>query len=497
MLQNQTLIYRFFTKYFANDYITFILESKFKVSLTWLINYSYILILSFTSSFIILGTFLQEAGLVVLGLGCIPLGIFVTTRIFDEVISNELQQFDLDCIFILRELLILSTTTKSESQAYFLLASNSNKLLNKIGKAAFIERNIDPMAKIDVISSHLKKLEKSAVQKFLQSIFTNWTTAYTEVKAYTRNFQKLMQTKLDEDFHNLETKATIVNAIIGVFPILTVFLVFIGFKNIHPLLEMLVAFFCVVLLLLLLLDPYHFNAIHDFFGPIKQIENFAGTTILQEFFSYLLVNQNFGKSLQEFVLKSSTIDSAQKKDFVLFLNFMNNDQNIANLIDLITRNKGSKLQFLFKLLYEVGKIDINTILLQFPDFIANYSSIEQYYKKKYFFLKTEKKKSYLLILLNSFTLGILGVILPYLFFINSYGFTAMQKISVTIQTPRLELVITIEFFILLIILYAIYYSVFSIKSKKILLKNIVLVFLLFLGGFLFSIALLKPILVFM
>ena len=424
----------------------------------------------------------------------LPGSYVILYAVLEEIIATEVQQFDLDCIFILRELLAIASTTKSESQAYFLLASNPNKLINRIGKKAFIEQNLNPALKIEVISTLLKKIEHSNVSDYLQTIFLNWKSNHSEIAAYTKNFQKLMQTKLDEDFHNLESKTTVLNSIIGIFPIFTVFLIFIGFKNIHPLFEILITLFFVILLLIYFIDPFRMQPILQFFGSNDQIEASNGSGMLQDFLSLLLQNQNFSKSLQNLIMQSKNKRKGRNNDVLVFLNFTESANNNIKMITSLTKNSGSKLHNLFILINEIQKIDFNFMLEQFPDFIANYSSIEQYYRKKYLFLKTEAKKSYLLILINSFSLGILSVILPYLLIITSINFSTLQNIPRAIQNPGINLLTSFEFMLLICILYLSYFLGYTVHSRKTLLKNLCTNVTLFLAGFLFSIVLLRPVL---
>ena len=155
--------------------------------------------------------------------------------------------------------------------------------------------------------------------------------------------------------------------------------------------------------------------------------------------------------------------------------------------------KGSKLASLFKLLFELQKIDFKSVLIQLPEFISNYSSIEQYYRKKFSLIRAEKKKSKLILWLNSFTLGVLSVILPYLLYINSFNFSIVQNINFRyFLSPKLELITSIEFLILLLIIYLIYYTTYNLMSKTTLIRNFTVNIVLFIFGFAFCFLLLRP-----
>ena len=272
-----------FISYKNNEYSKYILESKFKISLTSVILYFY-LVLCFTECFIIyLTIFFNQLPILIIGSICICLSPLGVRKIFDYIIINEIQQFDLDCTFILRELLVITKSTNSESQAYFLLATNTNQIIKNFGKNAFIERNIFSYSSIDAIMAHLDKFEQSKMTKYLQYVFKNWYINEINILSYSDNYQKIIHTQLDEDFHQLENNTTIINALIGLLPIFTVFLVFIGIRNIHPLLELVLMVFIGLLLLIRILDPLRINPIREFFGSYANIENSNGLNLLQDF----------------------------------------------------------------------------------------------------------------------------------------------------------------------------------------------------------------------
>ena len=101
----------------------------------------------------------------------------------------------------------------------------------------------------------------------------------------------------------------------------------------------------------------------------------------------------------------------------------------------------------------------------------------------------------LIILLNSFSLGILSVLLPYLFIINSFNFSLVYSVGFkTLLTPKLELLTSVEFFVLSILIYLIYYKEYSMNSIKTLLKNLFINTGLFSIGFMFCFLLLQPVL---
>ena len=482
-----------FISYNNNEYSKYILESKFKMSLTSVILYFY-LILSAIEFFIIYVTmFFNQLPFLIFGSICVCLSPLGIQKIFDYIITNEIQQFDLDCTFILRELLVITKSTNSESQAYFLLATNTNQIIKNFGKNAFIERNIFSYSSIDAIIAQLDKFEKSKMTKYLQTVFRNWFINEINILSYSDNYQKIIHAQLDEDFHQLENNTTIINALIGLFPIFTIFLIFIGLRNIHPLLEVVLIVFIGLLLLIWILDPLRINPIREFFGSYENIENSIGLNLLQDFYSLLIINQNFTKSLQQLAIKNHIYKLEKNTEKIINLNFTDFSNINSDLIDLITIQKGSKLAGLFKLLFELQKIDFNSVLIQLPEFIANYSSIEQYYRKKISLIKVEKKKSKLILWLNSFTLGVLSIILPYLLYINSFNFSIVQNINFnSFLRPKIELLTSIEFLFFLFILYLIYYTSYNLVSKMTLIRNITVNTFLFIIGFGFCLLLLRP-----
>lgn len=479
-----------------NKYSKLILETKFKTSLSNIIIISNLMTITIVFLSFFLAFYLKRLEIISIGVVALVLLPPGLRKLFDFIITNEFQQFDLDCVFILRELIVISQSTKSESQAYFLLASSSNSILNSFGRNSFIEKNISSTVSVNSIIYELEQIERSRVATYLKNIFSNWMTTEIDVPTYTTNFEKLIQAKLDDDFHDLENNITIINALIGLFPILIIFLIFIGFKNVHPLLELSLLLFIGILLLIWLLDPLRIEPIIDFFGSSNVIENFDGTMMLQDFFSLLILNQNFGKSLVQLSYNQSLANKNRFEKEIYNMNFINYQDLNEKLINLITVDKGSKLRNLFNIIFELEKIDNETVLKQIPEFIANYSSTQQYYQKKYGFIKTEKKKSGLILTLNSFTLGILSIILPYLFFINSFNFSNMSDIYLKhLLTPKLALFTSFEFLILLWVIYFIYYKSYALNSNATLYRNLLLNSFLFSLGFLFSLALLRPVIV--
>jgi hypothetical protein len=172
---------------------------------------------------------------------------------------------------------------------------------------------------------------------------------------------------------------------------------------------------------------------------------------------------------------------------------MDSSENSINLINFITGNKDSKLRNLFFLLLELQNIDRNMIISNFSSFLSSYSSVEQHYKKKYSLIKTQNKKTYMLLLLNSFTFGVLSVVLPYLSFINSINFSEVKNTVIkTLIFPTLELSLSFEFYIFILVLTLIYKQVYVTSSQKKQIKDFLLISIIFLTGFLFTFLMLKP-----
>ncbi len=488
---------KFFKIYYEDEYSKFIIETKLKTSINNLINITYLLTCLIFIFSIFYGISFKNFFIFTIGLILAVFFPFLVTKLFNYIITGEMQQFDLDCSFILRDLIVISQTTRSETQAYFLLTLNSNHIIRNFGQNAFIEKNLNSSATSESIISQLDKIKKSSIIIYLKNIFSNWSNNEIILPSYTTNFQKLIQAKFDEDFRELENSTTILNALIGIFPILIIFLVFLGFKNVHPFFELSLLLFISLLLLILIIDPLRIKPILDFFGSKENIENFYGSTILQEFYNLAINNHNLGKSLQQLVLTQDINNSDVNVKDLISMNFIDFTDLNKRLISILTKEKGVKLQNIFNMIFELKKIDYNSVITQLPEIIANYSSIEHYYFKKYSFLSTERSKTFLIIILNSFSLGILSVLLPYLLLINTFNFSMISTLGFqSLITPKLEIFTSFEFMILVILVYIIYHTEYLINSSKIFYRNISINLVLFFIGFSFCLILLQPEIIF-
>ena len=272
-----------------------------------------------------------------------------------------------------------------------------------------------------------------------------------------------------------------------------VFLVFVGFKIIHPLFEAVLLLFVGILLLIILLDTLRIIPLRDFFGTVSELSSLTGTNLLQEFSTLLTLNQNYSKSLYQLMITQIKSNENNIKSFIINLNYLDYSNINLELIELITKNGGSKIKNLFRTIHELEKIDFKQMISQLPLFIDNYSSIEQYYQRKSTLIKTEKRKTYFIILLNSFSLGILSSILPFLFYINSFSLSIIKNTKIWFKmNPTIEVIIPCEFLLLVLILYTIYYKVYYINSIQTYIYSLIIILFLFCIGFLFCILLLRP-----
>ena len=364
-----------FTSILDDEYCKFIIEKKFKTSILNLIYVTYYICILFIILSLILSLLFTSPYILPLGLILSISFPFFVKSLFDFVITSEIQQFDLDCSFILRELIVISQTTKSEAQAFYFLTLSSNELLSYLAKMAFIDKNISNLNSMDSIITQIEKINKSKVVTYLKSIFSNWSIKEIDINSYVNNFQKIVQIKLDEDFRDLENTTTIFNAVVGIFPILVIFLIFIGFKDVHPFLELSLLLFLGILLLIWIVDPLRINPIIDFFGSIFNVEHSNNTKLLQDFFNLVIINHNLGKSLQELAFNERKNNLLILSNDIFSMNFVNLAELNLTLISNLTKGKGSKLENLFKLIFELNKIDYNTVLAQITEFISNFRRI--------------------------------------------------------------------------------------------------------------------------
>ena len=485
-----------YNKFLENEYSKFILEVKFRASLEKVLAYSYLigLITGFASIF--LGINFNNNELFYLGFLIIFFHPIMIQQFLSFFIKSEIQQFDLDCVFMLKELILITNSTKSESQAFFLLSTHPNKIIQNFGQNFFIEKNIITSSATNPILGQLDKIQNSKIVPYLKKIFEDWSLKEFNLSKYSENFQNIIQTELEEDYQDLESNITIINSILGLFPILTVFLIFIGFKLVHPLFEMVILLFFGLLLLIDILDPLRVEPLIAFLGNQVGVNDRSGTNILQEFSTLLTLNQNYGKALYQLMMIQLKQQEKKVDEFLINLNFMDYSNINKAMINIITAEQGTKLKNLFKIIYELEKIDFQQMMIQMSNFIDNYSSIEHFYNRKITLLKSEKKKTLFIILLNSFSLGILSTILPYLSYINSFSLAIIKNNNHILNiSPTLEIIIPIEFLLLTIILYTIYYKVYFIKSSRKYINILIINIIIFNLGLFFCLALLRPTLV--
>ena len=475
---------------FANYYETLILEEFFKISFQNLITISYVIQFIFVVIISLVGIFFQLPYLVVAGVGISFIFPFMTKKYFDIIITKEKQQFELDFLFLFQTILAISRTLNSESYAFELLSKNSNPIIKKIGVISFIEKNTLNPVSTEAIIDVLSKLWKSTLNNYIISFFKVWAKSNENLSLYADNFQKIAMEKLENDNKSLEDNITIINGLITIFPILIIFLIFIGLKTIHPLLEITLSGLIIFTFIIKSLDPLRIKPMSQFFIFQNKNKPVQGTIILQELQHHLQIQQDFTLCLQMILSEHLSLNkNVEVNNFVQF-SYFNLEEYKSTLIKLIALEFGSYLEPLLYLLDKIIEIDLEEGKNQLQYFMKEYNEMEQHYEKKKTIITREKKKSFTLITINTISIGILSVLLPFFNTIITSNFTEFSLYSSNdIGHAAIEGVLVIEFFLIIICLFLSFVFAFHVRFTLSQIRQLFFIIILYIAGFTFSIIL--------